>query len=141
MSTPSPAAKAVAAYLSNPLVLFGGFVTVGWLVVAIFAPWIAPYDPLATILPLAPPLSPNPAGGTFWLGTDLLGRDVLSRLIFGARTVIVYATLATLTAYAVGSSAASSPAMCAERSIRRCRSRRTSSSPSRCWCSTSSSSW
>lgn len=102
MSTTSPAAKAVAAYLSNPLVLFGGFVTVGWLVVALLAPWIAPYDPLATILPLAPPLSPNPAGGTFWLGTDLLGRDVLSRLIFGARTVIVYATLATLTAYAVG---------------------------------------
>jgi ABC-type dipeptide/oligopeptide/nickel transport system permease subunit len=94
--------KTLLVYLSSPLVLIGGFLTLGWLLVALFAPLIAPYDPLATLVPLVPPLSPNPAGGTFWLGTDLLGRDILSRLIFGARTVVVYATLATLTAYAVG---------------------------------------
>ena len=41
-------------------------------------------------------------GGTFWLGTDNTGRDILSRLMWGARTVLFYAPLAALTAYTVG---------------------------------------
>ncbi|RIY00241.1 ABC transporter permease [Aureimonas flava] len=94
---------AVGPYLRNPAVVFGGLVSLGWLLVAALAPLIAPFDPLQTLLPLASPLSANPlGGGTFWLGTDLLGRDVLSRLIYGARTVVIYATLATLVAYLVG---------------------------------------
>lgn len=94
--------KTVKAYLSNPVVLIGGFLSFGWLLVAILAPIIAPYDPIKTLLPLAKPLAANPAGGTFWLGTDMLGRDILSRLIYGARTVVIFATLATVTAYIVG---------------------------------------
>src|SRR5262249_60577843 len=41
-------------------------------------------------------------GGVFLLGTDHLGRDILSRILYGARTVLVYAPLATGCAYAVG---------------------------------------
>ncbi len=50
-------------------------------ILALFAPWIAPYDPTALHLNaiLEPPSS------RFWLGTDALGRDVFSRLLFGAR--------------------------------------------------------
>jgi peptide/nickel transport system permease protein len=51
---------------------------------------------------MQPPLSPFADGGTFWLGTDHIGRDILSRIIFGSRTVLIYAPLATLCAYVVG---------------------------------------
>lgn len=94
--------KNLLPYLSSPVVLIGGFLSIGWLFIAFFAPVIAPYDPIRTLVPLAKPGAVNPAGGMFWLGTDMLGRDILSRLIYGARTVVIYATLATVTAYAVG---------------------------------------
>ena len=51
---------------------------------------------------LKPALSPAPDGGTYWLGTDDKGRDILSRLIFGSRLVLFWSTLATVVAYVVG---------------------------------------
>jgi peptide/nickel transport system permease protein len=55
------------------------------------APWLAPNDPYAIrlIQRLKPPGYVNSTHLTFWLGTDALGRDVLSRLIFGARVSLV----------------------------------------------------
>ncbi|HEV7305690.1 ABC transporter permease [Ensifer sp.] len=94
--------KALVPYLTKPLVLVGGALAFGWLLVAILAPLIAPYDPLQTLQPLAKPLAQGAKGEFFLLGTDMLGRDILSRLVWGARTVVIYATLATLTAYAFG---------------------------------------
>lgn len=73
-----------------------------WALVALFAPLIAPFPPNQPILPMATPGMEAPTGGTFWLGTDHLGRDILSRLIFGSRQVLLYAPLATLCAYLVG---------------------------------------
>jgi len=73
-----------------------------WVVVALLAPIIAPYDPLAIQTPFAKPGSPAPDGGVFWLGADHLGRDVLSRVAWGSRTVLIYAPLATFCAYLVG---------------------------------------
>ncbi len=73
-----------------------------WCLMAIFAPLIAPFDPLATIEPLAYPGTPAADGGTFWLGTDHIGRDILSRIIWGSRAVLTYAPLATICAYVVG---------------------------------------
>jgi peptide/nickel transport system permease protein len=73
-----------------------------WLLAALLAPLLAPFPPNATLLPFAPPGTPWEAGGRFWLGTDHLGRDILSRLLYGARTVLFYAPLATLCAYSVG---------------------------------------
>jgi ABC-type dipeptide/oligopeptide/nickel transport system permease subunit len=68
-----------------------------WFATALLAPWIAPHDPLANFTPLLPPFS---AG--FALGTDLLGRDILSRLVWGARPVLALSIAATLVAYAIG---------------------------------------
>ena len=73
-----------------------------WVAVAILAPLIAPFDPLATLQPMAKPGTEYLKGGTFWLGTDHLGRDILSRIIYGSQTVLIYAPLATVCAYSVG---------------------------------------
>ncbi len=73
-----------------------------WIFVALLAPVLSPFDPLATILPYATPGTAAPDGGTFLLGTDHIGRDILSRIIWGSRAVLIYAPLATLTAYIVG---------------------------------------
>jgi peptide/nickel transport system permease protein len=73
-----------------------------WIVMALAAPWVAPHPPNATLVPFASPLAAAPDGGTFWLGTDHIGRDILSRVIWGSRTVLIYGPLATASAYLVG---------------------------------------
>jgi peptide/nickel transport system permease protein len=65
----------------NPLATFGVLLVTLFVVVAVFAPWIAPQDPAAIDLParLTPPSAAH------WFGTDELGRDILSRAMYGAR--------------------------------------------------------
>ncbi|WP_159992848.1 ABC transporter permease [Roseomonas sp. 18066] len=60
---------------------FGGGIVVAWILIAILAPWISPYQPNAVDVTarLQPP------SWTHWMGTDTLGRDVFSRLLHGAR--------------------------------------------------------
>ena len=82
--------------------MVGAGLVLFWVLVAVFAPVLAPFDPNATLQPFAKPGTEYAQGGTFWLGTDQIGRDVLSRLIWGSRTVLTYAPLATVAAYAVG---------------------------------------
>ncbi|MFZ4531612.1 MAG: ABC transporter permease [Alsobacter sp.] len=71
---------------------------------AVAAPWLAPNDPFAIrlIQRLKPPGYVNSAGLTFWLGTDTLGRDVLSRLIYGARVSLVVGLSAVAISGAIG---------------------------------------
>src|SRR5438552_735828 len=69
--------------------LIGLGILLFWLLVALCAPWRAPFPPNATLLPFAPP-GTRFARGVFLLGTDHLGRDILSRILFGARTVLLY---------------------------------------------------
>jgi peptide/nickel transport system permease protein len=76
-----------------------------WIFVGIAAPWISPFPPNQTVRPMASPGALAPNGGIFWFGTDHLGRDILSRVIWGTRTVLVYAPLATALSFAVGVSA------------------------------------
>src|SRR5690606_13102988 len=72
----------------------------GWLVLvvlaALLAPWIAPQDPLAQDLFLGrmPPVWVPGAEPGYWLGTDSLGRDVLSRILHGARIALTVALVA-----------------------------------------------
>jgi ABC-type dipeptide/oligopeptide/nickel transport system permease subunit len=82
--------------------MVGAFLVLFWVVVALLAPLLAPFDPNASIQPFAKPMMAAAKGGTFWLGTDHIGRDILSRIIWGSRTVLIYAPLATLSAYTVG---------------------------------------
>ena len=82
--------------------MIGLGILLGWILVALGAPWLAPFPPNATLLPFAPPGTVFEGGKKFLLGTDHLGRDILSRILYGARTVLVYAPLATGCAYVVG---------------------------------------
>ncbi|MEE8396186.1 MAG: ABC transporter permease [bacterium] len=86
----------------SPVGMAGAALVLFWVGVALAAPWLAPFDPNATLAPFSPPGTPYVGGGTFWLGTDHIGRDILSRVIWGSRTVLTYGPLATGCAYAVG---------------------------------------
>jgi peptide/nickel transport system permease protein len=76
----------------KPLGAVGGAIMVAMLVVAIFAPQLATHDPIATsaAATLAPP------GPEHWLGTDHLGRDTYSRLIWGTRVSLIVGVASTL---------------------------------------------
>jgi peptide/nickel transport system permease protein len=82
--------------------MIGAFLVLFWVLVAIFAPLIAQFDPNASIMPFAKPGTMSESGSTFWLGTDHMGRDILSRIVWGSRTVLFYAPVATVCAYTVG---------------------------------------
>jgi peptide/nickel transport system permease protein len=81
----------------QPLAVAGIVIAVGWIVVAIFAPLIAPHDPLAQIFPASQ--SPSRA---HLFGTDELGRDVLSRVIYGSRVSVPIALLLVCLAAVIG---------------------------------------
>jgi len=81
----------------QPLAVIGGVIAVAWLIVAIFAPFIAPHDPLAQIYPA----SQSPSSAHLF-GTDELGRDVLSRVIYGSRISVPIALLLVTLAAVIG---------------------------------------
>jgi peptide/nickel transport system permease protein len=70
---------------------------------AVLAPWLAPYDPsFQSVDGLTEDGSPVPPNGEFWLGTDTLGRDLLSRIIFGARNSLIIGLVANGAAVLIG---------------------------------------
>jgi peptide/nickel transport system permease protein len=94
--------KAIAS-LRNPRVAFGALVLLALVVAAANAPWLSPHDPLEQDL-LNSFQGPG-AGGSDQahpLGTDSLGRDILSRLIYGARPALIVAFVAALFAGLIG---------------------------------------
>jgi len=80
--------------------LIGAGIVLFWVLAAVLAPVVAPYPPNANYL--AAVAHPTPSA-THWLGTDHLGRDILSRIVWGARTVLTVAPLAVLGAAILGS--------------------------------------
>lgn len=73
--------------LHRPLALIGLAVIIVVVGAAALAPWVVPYDPHEQFFEgLTIEGAPLPPNSQFWLGTDLVGRDLLSRLIYGART-------------------------------------------------------
>jgi peptide/nickel transport system permease protein len=98
VAIPTPAVVGrVRPVWRRPLAIAGAVIALMWLVVAVFAPLIAPYDPLAqTFTALQPPSLDHP------FGTDELGRDVLSRVIYGARVSIPLALLLVSLAALIG---------------------------------------
>ena len=86
----SPMPYALKQLLSDPVALFGVLVIAGMTLAALLAPALAPYPPGEQFFDgLTLEGAPLPPNQRFWLGTDLLGRDPLSRLIFGARTSLI----------------------------------------------------
>jgi len=82
----------------------GVAVVIFWVIMVVIGPWIAPYDQ-AEILDMDSYLPPGAAidgGGTHWLGSDKNERDILSRILWGARMTVGISFLATLLAYALG---------------------------------------
>lgn len=82
-----------------------------WLVLAIvivllalLAPWIAPHDPYATAMRVSrkPPMWMSDEGVTYWLGTDVQGRDMLSRVLYGLRATLMISLLAVFVGSGLG---------------------------------------
>ena len=84
----------------NPRMIVGGAIVLAWLIIAIFAPFLAPYDPIKVNVTdsLIPP------GGAHWLGTDDLGRDVLSRVMWGSRVSLSVGVISVSIGLLVGTS-------------------------------------
>lgn len=94
--------KAILRLRESRVGLLGAGICLFWVLVAALADVIAPFDPLATIAPMAEPGFSTADGSVLLLGGDFLGRDIMSRIIHGARTVLIWAPIATASAYAVG---------------------------------------
>src|SRR5581483_914485 len=89
--TVAPEAKPRSALLEfcrqQPLGAVSFVIIFAMMFAGIFSPWVAPYDPLQ--ISLDPADSLQPPSAAHWFGTDAYGRDVLSRIIYGARTAMV----------------------------------------------------
>ncbi|WP_095200387.1 ABC transporter permease [Mesorhizobium carmichaelinearum] len=86
------------ALLADPFTCVALILVTGFLVTAIFAPFLAPYSPVKidVLHKLQPPSVEH------WFGTDHLGRDLLSRVIYGARTALTIAMVSVAIAGAIG---------------------------------------
>ncbi len=87
------------SFRGNHMAMFGLFILLALVLIAALAPWIAPHDPFAQDLAtrLKPPGTPG-----YLLGSDGLGRDILSRMIWGARITLYIVALVALVAPIAG---------------------------------------
>jgi peptide/nickel transport system permease protein len=89
-------------FRQHPTVIAGGLLVLGLILMALLAPWLGTTDPTA-LSPIHRTRSPS---AQFWFGTDLLGRDVYSRVIYGARVSLIVgfsvAFFATLIGVVIG---------------------------------------
>ena len=94
----SPRQLAVRRFLRRPVAVAGLVIIVLFVAIAVFAPFIAPYDPIATswsAIRKAPSVA-------HWMGTDENGRDVFARVIFGARASLLAGVISVLIAAGIG---------------------------------------
>jgi peptide/nickel transport system permease protein len=85
-------------FQGNPLAMAGLCIVLALLLIAAFAPYIATHDPIAQTLDkrLMPP------SGKAWFGTDSLGRDIFSRIVYGTRVTLVIVMLVVVTVGPIG---------------------------------------
>src|SRR5437660_7316952 len=90
------------AFRRHPTALIGGVILICMVAIAIFAPWLGTIDPQA----VAPIKRLKPPSADFWFGTDMLGRDVYSRVLYGARVSLIVglavAMFSTILGIAIG---------------------------------------
>ena len=93
-----PTRRAIRRFLRHRLAMAGLVVVVVFVALALFAPWVAPYDPIETSWSRIR----EPPSEAFWFGTDENGRDVLSRIIWGARASLMAGVVSVLGAISIG---------------------------------------
>lgn len=93
--------RRISLLKESPVGMTGAFIILFWIVVAILAPLLSPFDPFETDYEMLADLAPS---SKHWFGLDENGRDVLSRVIWGSRTVLTVAPLAVAVAYFIGCS-------------------------------------
>jgi len=90
------------AFRRHPTAIVGGIILAVMVIVAVCAPWLGTVDPEA----VSPVKRLRPPSSTYWFGTDMLGRDVYSRVVYGARISLIVglavALLSTLLGIAIG---------------------------------------
>lgn len=91
--------RGLALLRESTIGMVGLALVVTWVLVAVLAPLIAPYDPNINDYEAGVAATPSAA---HWLGTDDQARDILSRILWGSRIVLTIAPLATLCGYIVG---------------------------------------
>lgn len=84
--------RSILRFTSNPLVAAGLVICTVVVVIAIVAPWLAPYDPFAQDFTQRV----NPPSAGHWFGTDEFGRDIFSRVLYGARVTVVTSSAVVL---------------------------------------------
>ncbi|MBO9123811.1 MULTISPECIES: ABC transporter permease [unclassified Rhizobium] len=95
---PGPFHALRSILLRRPGTIAATLIVCALVVVAVFAPWIAPYDPLSQSI-----IKVNKMPSwTNWLGTDQFGRDVLSRMIYGSRNSLLFGLISPFAAAVVG---------------------------------------
>jgi peptide/nickel transport system permease protein len=94
----SPARRALKRFFRHKLAVFGLVVVIAFVLMALLAPLIAPYDPLQTSWTRIR----KPPSAEHWFGTDENGRDVLSRVIWGARASLMAGVISVLGALFIG---------------------------------------
>src|SRR5438477_10495727 len=103
----TPFQRIVGDFVADPFAVFGLVLLTIIMLIAIFAPLISPQNPydlaqLDVMDSRLPPGTSSPTGGTFWLGTDDQGRDMLSAIFYGLRISLSVGILATVCALAIG---------------------------------------
>ena len=96
--TETPSRRALRRLFRRKGAVAGLIVIAAFFLLAVLAPWIAPYDPLATSWSLVR----KPPSALHWFGTDDLGRDIVSRVIYGARASLVAGAISVGIALLIG---------------------------------------
>ncbi len=103
----TPLRRIASDFVANPMAVFGLALLGAIVATALLAPLISPQNPydlaqLDVMEARLPPGSPSPAGGTFWLGTDDQGRDMLSAIFYGLRISLMVGAISTAIALTIG---------------------------------------
>lgn len=89
---------AIARLRKNKMAMLGLYFLIGLIIIAVLTPWIAPYSYEEQNLELGA----SPPSAQHWLGTDILGRDQLTRIMYGSRISLAVGFIATAVALTIG---------------------------------------
>jgi len=100
----TPLARIAERLRRDPILLLSLLAVIAIVLTALFAPWLAPHDPYATNMAIARKLPGwmSSDGITYLLGTDVQGRDILSRIIYGIRATLMLSVLAVIGGSGIG---------------------------------------